>query len=308
MKNALLAATTLALIATPAFSQTGYAESAAAMYDRAPDIASCDAGVLYESERQSVLDLINDIRAHHGLAAVSYASEWDASVMEASLATAASGRLSHQIDAGWACHSASATEGAAASNLSGGVQSPYLTFETNADVIIGWLTDAQNAVPDNIGHRRWMLDPFLSSVAYGRVATVLPNGSATDGAALRVIGQSAPATTTEQPFIAYPVGDYPSAWFDPRAFLSFGVVADPSNKWANRSVDLSAAQVSIRSADGSTIPVGRISADNQGFGLPNSMHFRAEGIQADVEYAVSIRGVRVGGETRSYDYRFRIVP
>lgn len=176
-------------------------------------------------------------------------------------------------------------------------------------MVTGWMTDVRHMNPGSIGHRRWLLDPFLATISFGRVAGVLPDGRRTDGAAMRIIGSNRVVPEPiEGGFIAYPFGDYPARFWDPRAQLSFSVLVDLRDKTASEQVDYAGAEVSVRRRGGEALQVGGVSFDNNAYGLPNSLKFAAEGLQPGVSYDVSIRNVRVQGVSRDFSYSFRITP
>ncbi len=125
---------------------------------------------------------------------------------------------------------------------------------------------------------------------------------------------SGPSSTAAGPtgtlpdFVAYPFEDYPARLFDTRALLSFGVIANKTNKWANTNVDFSGATVTVRARGGATLTVSRVAYDTQGYGLPNNLQFAVSGLTGNTYYDVTIERVNIGGTQRSYSYFFRIVP
>ncbi|MEH3120453.1 MAG: CAP domain-containing protein [Sphingomonas phyllosphaerae] len=294
----------------PAAAPSGsWAANAAALFTAQPDVANCKPGTLAQSVRDDVLARLNAIRALHRLPAVSYSSPDDEQATQAALMMAANGQLSHTPAASWKCYTTLGATGAGTSNLYGGLISPYLAYYTEDMYLGGWLTETSNLVANNVGHRRWMLDPFLGKIAYGRVAQVLADGSRTDAAAMKVVsftgGVSVPGNLP--PFVAYPYGDYPARYFDTSSLLSFTVIADTTQRGgANATVDFSKATITV--SDGSTaLAVSNISFDNVGYAVPNNLQFQVTGLKAGVSYSVKIAGVGVRGTSTDYSYTFRIV-
>jgi hypothetical protein len=246
------------------------------------------------------------MRALHRLPPVAYATSDEPEAMEASLMMAANRQLTHQPPTTWRCYTSLGARGAASSNLHGG-WSPG-QFYSNEFYITDWLTDENNAVPNNVGHRRWILDPFLTVIAYGRVYG-RDGASNVDGAALKVFNfTSVPQVSGVLPdFVAYPFEDYPARYFDEAALLSFGVIADKSSKDANRNVSFAGASVSVRQRGGVAMQVTDLRSDNDRQGLPNNLQFRLPGLRTGVIYDVTISGVQVNGQARTYAYWFRIV-
>ncbi|MDD5059356.1 MAG: CAP domain-containing protein [Sideroxydans sp.] len=285
-----------------------FKSSSQALYVVQPDVAHCSSGTMSDATRQSVLDTLNDIRRLHGLSAVKYDAESEAQEMQIALMMAANGQESHSPPASWKCFTKAGAEAAGQSNLYGGLVDPNLNFMSPQEEVIGWLTDANNAFANNVGHRRWLLDPFLTRVAYGKVAGVYDGDNFTDGSAIRVIypfGSETANVTADM--VAYPDGDYPNRYFDKRALLSFVVIADKTEKYANGDVDFSAAKISVTERGGARLDIKDVAYDNAGYGLPNNLQFRASSIKPYIVYDVAITGVKVNQQLRDYQYWFRIV-
>lgn len=308
MRPILVCLVAAAMTATlPATAQdSGFLAQAAALYRVPPAIAECRAGELQPLQRRQLLALINDIRRLHGLAAVGYDEAAEAEATQAALIIAANGRLSHAPTPAWRCYSAAGAKGARSSLIYGGVSSPYLAFAGIDEIVVDWLTDTNNASAGGLGHRRWLLDPFLQRVAFGMVAGRDGNG-VSSGAALRFIPAAAGvAARSRDDFIAWPIGDYPRRYYAADALLSFTALLDRNRKFANRDVDYADAQVQVSERGGPPLAVRGLSADHEGFGVPNSLQFRVPALRPGAIYDVSIRDVRVGGQRRDYRYWFRI--
>lgn len=294
----------------PALTPSGsWASNAAALFSTQPDVANCQPGTLLQSVRDDVLARLNAIRALHRLPAVSYSSADDEQATQAALMMAANGQLSHTPAASWKCYTTLGANGAGTSNLYGGLISPYLAYYTEDMYLGGWLTETSNLVADSVGHRRWLLDPFLGKIAYGRVAQVLADGSRTDAAAMKVVsfsgGVSVPGNLPA--FVAYPYGDYPARYFDTSSLLSFTVIADTTQRGgANATVDFSKATITV-SDGGNALTVSSVSYDNERYAVPNNLQFKVAGLKAGVSYSVKIAGVGVRGTLTDYSYTFRIV-
>jgi uncharacterized protein YkwD len=288
---------------------TGFLAAAGAMYSVQPDIASCQPGQLSRATTDSVLASLNSIRALHKLPAVTYSSSDEAAAQASALMQVANDALSHTPPTSWRCYSALGSTGSATSNLYGGYGSGLGLLSDDA-VLSGWLTETNNLVVDSVGHRRWLLHPFLGSVAYGRVAGPSPTRTRGDAAALKVFSNagSGVAAGALPPYVAYPFGDYPARYFDTSALLSFSVIANSSpSSAANRQVSFASAAVTVRQRGGGTLSVSKQSHDNDGYGLPNNLQFAVAGLQSGVFYDVTIDGVVVNGARTSYSYFFRIV-
>ena len=217
--------------------------------------------------------------------------------------------LSHAPPSTWRCWTQAGYDASGASNLAL-AYGDGLSVRTDEAILAGWMTERDNLVSGSIGHRRWLLDPFLGAVSYGRVVgTTAGSFGRVDAAALRVFGSTAQkAPTGALPaYVAYPQGDYPARFWADGSILSFGVVADPTGGAANRQVDFSKATVAVREAGGADLAVVDQRSDNDGFGLPNSLQFLVQGLRHGVRYDVTVSGVSGQGTRSSYSYSFRIV-
>lgn len=283
--------------------------AAAALYATPADIAACQPGMLKPAVTQQVLQTLNAVRALHRLPPATYSPGDEPATQQSALMQAANNQLSHTPPTSWRCYTAVGADASGASNLYGG-SGNGLSLVSDEQVIAGWLTEVNNIIAENVGHRRWLLDPFLGSVAYGRVAGRHATSGRADAAAMKVFDTAGPAGPTGPlpDYVAYPFEDYPARLFDTRALLSFGVISNKTSKWGNTNVDFSNAAITVRQRGGATLTVSRITYDTQGYGLPNNVQFAVTGLQASTYYDVTIDRVAVGGVQRSYSYFFRIVP
>jgi uncharacterized protein YkwD len=284
-----------------------FRRKAAALFSVQPNIKSCQAGELESLEKQHALDAVNVIRSLHGLPPVRYDNGSEDEVVQISLMIAANEQISHMPSPFWKCDTVSGYEGAQSSNLYGGA-SPYLSLESSDQIVVGWLTDVHNIVANNVGHRRFLLNPFLDKIAFGRVAGIV-DGDSVDGAAMKInYPPEGQGTDFTGEFVSYPFHDYPAKYYSGASLLSFAAVVSRSSALANMDVDYSAATVTIDKRGGGALAVTNVSYDNSGYGLPNNIQFAAGPLDPGTIYDVSIRGVIAGGVSRDYSYWFRIVP
>lgn len=278
-----------------------------ALYEVPPDLANCAAGVLRPETQSGFIAALNSLRARHGLAPVRHDASADRAVAEAALMMAANDALSHDPPPSWKCWTAAGAGAAGSSNLLGGVSSPYLPYEDDDGILAEWLIEGDG---DEIGHRRWLLDPYLEQTALGRVVAVLPGGVRTDSAVMKVFNASADSPRSSRSyrpvpeFVAWPQGDYPRAFFSSRARFSFSVSQDPADPDVMNGVDFSEAQVSISDGE-QNLPIRDQLWDNEGYGVANCLSWRVDGIVAGRTYSVKISGVR-GATRQEYSYTFRI--
>ena len=269
-----------------------------------PDVASCNPGTLKDSVRQEFLIRLNALRALHGLSAVTYSSAENAQMDQSSLMQAVNRTLSHTPPTTWTCYTATGSQGAGSGNLIGG-WGTGLPWSTEDDKIAGWMNERYST---SIGHRRWILDPFLGKVSYGRVTVQDSSGFRSDAATMKVFGFNVdpPAPSSVPAFVAYPYGDYPVRYFGPTDILSFSAVVSSASRYANVNVSFANATIRVTGPSGD-LPITNQAADNIGYGIPNSVQWQVTGLQQNVSYTVRITGV-TGGTTSSYQYVFKIVP
>lgn len=311
---------------------------------RAADVLACDAGELSYESKQQALAVFNAIRDQHGLQPVHYDDTSDEWVMQAALVMAANKRLEHEVDPSWRCYSEAAKQGAQKSNIG-----LYKSSNTSVQAIeqyektaiaknlIGYITEIHHVEPGNVGHRRWALNPFLNKVAYGQVSDIV-NGQFVSSSAVRVIydeSQQSDSTyvTDHDNIIAYPYGDYPAKYFAQGAQLSFSVLINESDFYANALVDYQQAKVVVSQGANRWVIAERDiqydSIDEGQFtlvGLPNHLQFSFAQIRPNLRYEVEISDVRVCSSSRwleksslqildcshwinkDYHYSFKIIP
>jgi len=282
-------------------------DGAGALYLAPPDLAQYRPGVLRPDVTASFVTALNGLRARHGLAPVRYNHDLEASAAQAALMMAANNALSHDPPPSWKCWTAAGASAAGSANLLGGVSSPYLTYEDDNAMLAEWLIEGDG---DEIGHRRWILDPNLTQTSLGRVIAVLPDGTRVDSAVMTVFnfpGESDAASAVAGPapaFVAWPQGRYPESFFSPRARFSFSVTRDQSETATVAEVDFTQSIVTI--SDGTrTLPIHDQTSDNEGYGVPNCLSWRVDGIEIGPIYTVTITGIR-GAPRSNYSYTFTI--
>lgn len=288
---------------SPTASPTTWAGAAAALYDTLPDIATCRAGVLKASAKVQALEDVNRIRALHGLAPVTYSDADDAQTAEASLMMAANNALSHTPPSSWTCYTATGSTGAGSSNLYLG-RGNGLGFASSDDHMAAWLNEGGTA---SLGHRRWILHPFLGKISYGRVTQQRSDGTRYDSGTLKVFSFTGgrPAPSVVPRWIAFPQGDYPVRYFRPTDYLSFSLAPSNTADGSDARVDFSAARISVMNGT-TAMAVTDQSSDNVGYGLANNVQWRVTGLVAGVTYTVRISGIARAPATE-YSYSFRIV-
>lgn len=156
----------------------GDSASLASLYDERPNVDNCFEGRLKQAEREKVLAYVNAIRRLHGLEDVEYRAADDIQTAKASLIIAANSTLTHQPTASMRCYTQEGYDGSSTSNIG------FRSGETpsSESFIDMWLVD--NGVA-SLGHRRWIIDPFLRHISFGRVDRTV--GGMFAASALKVI-------------------------------------------------------------------------------------------------------------------------
>ena len=277
------------------------------LYADKPGISSCSSGTASDAAQAVALSRVNMVRALSGLPAVTYDAKSDPETQDAALMMTANNELNHEPPANWYCWTEAGFVGAGASNLHRG-WSTDLKLPDPLEAVDAFLVDIN---VESLGHRRWLLDPFLTQVSYGaahgksKVVSSYPYGRAM---ALKVIYPNPKPTAFQGDFVAYPHGDYPAGLVEKDWYLSFSMVANKTSKWANEKVDLTSAVVTVEGPGQYKLPVHDMVASNQFFGLPNHLKWKVSGLQNNVEYNVYIDGLKYAGKGHSFHYTFRLIP
>ena len=272
-----------------------------ALYVTAPNVVNCSEGVLKDAERTKVLNYVNAIRAKLGLAPVLYRHEEDAGTAKAALIIAANSTLSHEPASSASCWSQAGFTTSGVSNLAIGTSSGTALRSSESFVDL-WIKDSTIT---SLGHRRWLIDPFLKFISFGRVDKIGTGTTRTvSGSAIQVIyaeQQTLGSSTPE--FVAFPYHETSAQLFNSGIFMSFSTIADRTGSGGNASVKYDNATVTIRTESGQSVPVTIVGSDNQGFGLPNVLIWKAS-VANDTRYNVTVSGVDVNGVTKTFDYWF----
>ncbi len=292
-------------------------------FTQTPNPAACQPGVLKASSKTAVVDWVNRLRALHGLSPVVYDFSLEGGTQAAALMMLTNNQLSHTPPSNWVCYSSDGATAASKTNLSRGMVTGEVSSVPNSQptaMLGGFFTElnSRNASGNiDIGHRRWLLNPFLRQISVGWVDARSTNQYSYAGT-LRVIDESdfEVPTSSKVDFVAYPQGDYPAEAFDPATRLSFSVLVNKSSLWQNDSsrVDLSGAQVEMTPALAlNTLQATVLNTQDPNSagteGLPNVLEWNAPGMQRGVTYTVKVKGVKIktdsAWQTKEYQYSFK---
>lgn len=290
------------------FCKNAFAISLDELYDVKPEPSSCKEGVLKKSEKLKVLNRLNTIRNLHGLKPVSYNEADDALTAKSALIMQANATLTHTPDKSMKCWSAEGEKGSGKSNIHIYYSSGMKDLEESKNIVAGWLID--DGV-DSLGHRRWLIDPFLKHVSFGRVdgkPVVNSEWDTTTGAAISVINnEDADIKDTKTEFVAYPYQNYSNELFKKNWYLSFTALYDRKSSWNNSDAKYENAKITVTDESGNAFSVHSVSHDNTGFGVPNIIQWKVNGLQDNVKYAVKISNVMIEGKAKDYTYWFKLM-
>ncbi len=281
-----------------------------------PELSSCTAGVLTMEQQELVLEEINLIRAVHYLKPVTYNEAYDEPAREAALIMAANSVLSHTPDESFSCYSAIGRTGGEHTNLFISQYTGGMDVKCEESVY-AWMSDYGS---ENVGHRRWIIDPFLKQVALGRAdgPSAKNQGYTNSAMALYVIDRDNEhdVSNWDYDFVAYPFQNYKPRWVYCKTntqynwyYSSFTVIANKNNGYfGNKEGDVDYSNVSIKVTDeeGNEVPIANQFFDYGGYGVPNCLKWLPTKMEEDVKYTVEIKNVMVNGEPKDYSYFYKI--
>ena len=272
------------------------------IYEVEPNVDNCTPGKLNQETKSKIIKLINDIRARHKIAPIPWNEAVENRPQSAALSLAVLGwdPDPHGAKPGKKCTTIDSDSGRSQSNLS------YASWnQTTEGHIIGWLIDNHNNPPENVGHRRLIINPFLNSTAYGDVYNNSTGGMA---ALWGITNEAMGPSTCENDFVAYPYENYPPAWVDKAFYLSFHPIANPNNWWSPGATNFTNAQIVVKDPNGNNMNVhSKAPDDGKAWGcFQHSLAFKVDGLQDSVRYDVTISNVIVNGQSRTYEYWFKL--
>lgn len=275
-------------------------------YTLKPDVKACKYGLITDKVKQDVLNEINYVRKLHGLEPLTYNPAFDQMMAETALAMAAQNTTSHTVDTSWQCYSDLAKEGAMKASLSN--YTGTNRFVDPVYDIAGYMREVGSM---GLGHRRWILSPFIKETAFGMADGEKKIGGAgrTTGMALYMYDSATyrnNSTTTPAGMISYPFGDYPKKYYQKGDRMSFSVFYDQSSYDNNWLVDFKTATVTVKDEKGVIHPIASPEISYKSSGLPNSYSFLLPDFEYGVRYTVNVDNVTVQNKPQNYQYSFKV--
>ncbi|MDR0927253.1 MAG: CAP domain-containing protein [Ignavibacteria bacterium] len=290
----------------------------AQMFEITPDIATCTQGKISAEVRDSVLALLNQIRAVHKLNPVTWNDIGEDLAQAASLSIANSGIMVHTPVAD-NCATPSSDSGRKYSNISLGLyrsrdMSDIDKLFNSTIALLGWLTDNKNVADlSMVGHRRMLLSPFLQTVGFGAVKANLNATNARYAAALwGNTKENLDTSTCPNNYVAYPYEEYKSEWFNKKFYLSLNLIPKSNKPFTSISYDFSKCNISITDEKGRKYKASGIKystkideyADTFYCGLSNNLCWKVNGLKDNTKYFVAISGLVFEGEEQVIEYWF----
>lgn len=259
--------------------------------------SSCSAGAVSPATEAATLSAMNLVRGLAQLDAVTTTPVLAARAQAAALVFARNDTISHYPPSSWPCWTSDAATAAASSNI--GIS--WGRTPTAADNINGYLTE-RNGDTTNLGHRRWILYPQLSTTGVG-VADNPATGSIyrTNSAnVLYVLGDAGRNAAAASPsWVAWPTAGYFPAQLEPGGLWSLSSTSSGAS--------FAAAQVTVTGPGGPLAVTRRTTAN--GYGNP-TLAFTVSGVTApaggaEAIYTVSVTGI-TGVAATSHTYQVRL--
>src|SRR4051812_2461977 len=242
------------------------------------DDSRCDPGNTSAASRAATLRAVNFVRAMSGLAPVTFSPTLNARSQRTALMMSANGALSHTPPRSWRCWSQAGAANAGRSNLA--LSYPSIT---SAGLVELYMRDpgAENGA---VGHRRWLLNPF---------ATTMGTGSTDTANAMTVIGPSA-AGRPNPAWVSWPTAGY------------FPTTLEPGGRWSlssgNKLMDFRRATVRVY-RDGRAVRATKLRVQN-GYAQPALVWQLPAGTTTSGTFKVVVRGAHLKGSPASVAHSY----
>lgn len=274
------------------------------VYQTNPNVASCQKGMILESERVKVTNEINKIRTIHGLAPIAYDMVKEPNTQQGALMCTANNTINHKPPSSWYCFTDDGYEGTDNSNLFMQWSMPGSQLISSLQSIVSWMIDDNT---ESLGHRLAIINPFITKVSFGRVdgTSRIDDKFFTTGMALYYTSEYSKSIDVD--FVAYPYHSYPPEYIDKDWFLSFSAFYDKNSWYNNTNVDITSVKIEVI-PEGSTKSLNTHSygKSNNWGSVGNCLRWKTDNLQEEIKYTVNIKGLVVNGESKDYTYWFKI--
>ncbi|MCW2782394.1 MAG: hypothetical protein JWR35_2843 [Marmoricola sp.] len=246
-------------------------------------IFGCQPGTNSGASDAAALTEINYIRSLNHLAPVTFNSNLSAHARSAALMMAANHTLDHNPPSSWKCWSSAGATSASQSDLA--MSEPAIT----SGMAISLYMDDDGSSNVAVGHRRWILYPFTTTMGIGSTDTTN---------ALTVVGPTDPGRPNP-------------AWVSWPSAGAFPVAMEPNGRWSLSSGDsrtkFGKSVVRVYRA-GQRVPIHQWPVTNH-YGMPTIVWQMPTGFSTTSDYTVVVKRIHRAGttQTRSHKYVVRFV-
>jgi len=258
-------------------------------YSKAYSLSSFTPGELDSASQKKALNFINLYRYIAGLPSdVTLNSEYSEYAQAASLCNAANGKLSHYPDKPSGMSDAlyeKAYNGAGRCNIASGFDN------IRHATMYGWMDDSYGGNIEHIGHRRWILNPYMKQTGFGEVDNYCSMYSFDESREGIFIGD----------YVAWPAPNTPLEMFQGSLFsINLGYdYDDPS---------LGCVRIKLSSKTlGKTWNIDKNSGydlyvNNENYGMSKCIIFKAVDFKAEDTISVTVSGIYKDGEESPIQY------
>jgi uncharacterized protein YkwD len=243
-------------------------------------VAACQPGATSSASEGATLSSLNFVRRLAGLAPVRFSGTLNSHAQAAALMMSANDALDHSPPSSWRCYSTTGARAAARSNLA--LAHPDIT----SGEIVEMYMDDIGASNYGVGHRRWVLNPF---------ATTMGSGSTGTANALQVIGPTRPGRPNPA-YVPWPTG----GWFPDSL--------EPQGRWSlsagNARTDFRRARIHVSHA-GQSLAVHKYPLEN-GYGRPTVVWQMPSGFAKSGSYQVVVKNIRHRGSSKRFTARYTV--
>jgi len=235
-------------------------------------LLGCLPGLSSASSNAATLTAMNYVRSLAGLAPVTLSPSLNAGAQAAALMMSANGALSHSPSSSWKCYTSAGATAASRSNLA--LSYPNITSGQIVDLYM----DDPGSTNAAVGHRRWMLNPFVTAVGTGSTDTAN---------ALTVIGPTSSARPNPR-WVGWPTAGY------------FPNAMEPGGRWSLSSGlrNVSFARAHVRVYYGSTrLAVHQYRIEN-GYAQPTLVWQMPSSFPKTGTFRVVVKNIKKKGHRR----------
>lgn len=243
-------------------------------------LLGCLPGLSSLSSNAATLAALNYVRSLAGLAPVKLSSSLNYGAQRAALMMSANNALSHDPSPSWKCYSSAGAAAAGRSNLA-------LSYPSiGSGQIIDLYMDEPGSNNHAVGHRRWLLNPFVTAVG---------TGSTNNANALNVMGPTS-ASRPNPKYVPWPTAGY------------FPNAMEPNGRWSlsagRKGTNFRHAKLRVFQ-NGVRIPVRKYAVHN-GYAQPTLVWQMPSSISKTGKFRVVVKNIHRKGTHKRFKYRYTV--